>query len=111
MKMTEGAMINTHVVDYMNFAHGTYQFIENTQNYCIWFVTKDDNKLHKKTIEMLNAPQEMIHTTFYDREEWLPLKLEWEGNNCLLQLIQMLKVNQIDWPGKERQHILYEVYE
>lgn len=50
MKMTEGAMINTHVVDYVNFAHGTFQFIENTKDYCIWFVTKDDNKLHKKTI-------------------------------------------------------------
>jgi len=29
----------------------------------------------------------------------------------MLQLIQMLKVNQVDWPGKERQHILYEVYQ
>lgn len=50
MKMTEGAMINTHVVDYINFVHGTYQFIENTKNYCLWFVTKDDNNLHKKTV-------------------------------------------------------------
>ena len=50
MKMIEGAMINTHVVDYINFAHGTYQFIENTQDYCVWFVTKDENKFHKKTV-------------------------------------------------------------
>jgi len=26
-KMIEGAMINTHVTDYINFAHGSYQFI------------------------------------------------------------------------------------
>jgi len=25
--MIEGAMINTHVTDYINFAHGSYQFI------------------------------------------------------------------------------------
>jgi len=29
----------------------------------------------------------------------------------MLQLIQMLKVNQVDWPGKVRQHILYDVYQ
>lgn len=60
-------MINTHVVDYINFAHGTYQFIENTKDYCVWFVTKDENKLHKKTVEMLNLPNEMYFTTFYEK--------------------------------------------
>jgi len=50
LKMIEGAMINTHITDYINFSHGTYQFIENTLDYCVWFVTKEDNKLHKKTL-------------------------------------------------------------
>mgnify|MGYP001053497312 CR=1 FL=1 len=60
-------MINTHVVDYINFVHGTYQFIQNTQDYCVWFVTKDDNKLHKKTVELLSLPNEMSFTTFYEK--------------------------------------------
>lgn len=28
-KFIEGAMINTQVIDYVNFAHGTYQFLES----------------------------------------------------------------------------------
>lgn len=110
MKMIEGPMINTHITDYINFSHGTYQFIENTQDYCVWFVTRDNNKLHKKTVELLNSPRQRIHTTFYEQEEWLPIELELEANDCLLQLIQILKVNQMEWPGKSRQHILYDLY-
>ena len=60
---------------------------------------------------MVNKPQERVHTTFYEDEEWLAIGLEVEADNCLLQLVQMLKVDQIDWPGKERQHILYDVYQ
>lgn len=30
LKFIEGAMINSHMVDYANFAHGTYQFINNS---------------------------------------------------------------------------------
>ena len=55
-------MINTHVVYYINFTHGNHQFIKNTQNYCVWFVTKDDNKLHKETVEMLSLPNKMLFT-------------------------------------------------
>ncbi len=109
--MIEGPMVSTHVTDYINFSHGTYQFIENTQDYCVWFLTHDDNKLHKKTIELLNSPKQRIHTTFYSCAEWLPINLELEANDCLLQLIQILKVNQMNWPGKTRQHILYDLYQ
>ena len=49
LKMIEGTMINTHITDYINFAHGAYQFIESSKNYCVWFVTKKENKLHSKT--------------------------------------------------------------
>ena len=48
LKMIEGTMINTHITDYINFAHGAYQFIESSKNYCVWFVTKKENKLHSK---------------------------------------------------------------
>lgn len=34
-----------------------------------------------------------------------------ESDGLLLQLVQILKVNQVDWPGKARQHILYDVYQ
>lgn len=59
---------------------------------------------------MLNLPGGMYFTSFYDQSEWLPIQLESQSNNCLLQLIQILKVNQVEWPGKERQNILYDVY-
>lgn len=75
MKMIEGPMLSTHTTDYINFSHGTYQFIENTQDYCVWFVTREDNKLHKKTVELLNCGKERVHTTFYTDEKWLPIEL------------------------------------
>ena len=68
-------MINTHLTDYINFAHGTYQFIEHESNYCVWFITKKSNKLHEKTVEMLNSPEDMVYATFYDNEEYLPVQL------------------------------------
>lgn len=107
-------MINTHMVDYANFAHGTYQFINNYKdNYCIWFITQANKKLHTKTLEMLNCDPKKTYTTFYDGSNYdtLPLIVEAESNHVVFQLIQLMGINQTEWPGKERQKILYEVYD
>lgn len=96
-------MINTHMVDYANFAHGIYQFVRSTnENYCVWFITQDGKKLHAKTVEMLNCDQRKIYTTFYDIEDCdtLPLVLEMEANHIVSQLIQLVGINQLEWPGK-----------
>lgn len=72
-KFIEGAMINCHIIDYANFAHGTFQFVENfdnKNNYCVWFVTKESNKLHAKTVEMLGLPDGLVYTSVYGKEEY-----------------------------------------
>lgn len=57
-KFIEGAMINTQVIDYVNFAHGTYQYLESAkEKHCIWFITQNDSKLHEKTVEMVGADE------------------------------------------------------
>lgn len=58
---------------------------------------------------MINLSKERINVTNYEQSEWLPLSLELEGNHCMLQLIQLLKVNQCEWPGKARQHVVYDI--
>lgn len=46
-------MINSHKVDYISFAHGTFQFIENNKDFCVWFITKKQNPLHESAFKML----------------------------------------------------------
>ena len=71
-KMIEGAMINTQKVDYISFAHGTFQFIENKKDCCVWFISKKDNELHETAVKMLDLSKSNIHVTKYNGLE-LPL--------------------------------------
>ena len=110
MKFVEGAGItNVILISNHEFAHGTYQSICNqSARYPIIIIdnnlSKESSKNLKLTLEgsfplwditpKLESPLEII-------------EIELIINNYIIQLMDLCKFDQINWTGKEKQHLMY----
>lgn len=105
-KMIEGPMINTHKVSYVSFFHGVYQFTQKHDDYCVWFITKNQNVFHNQMMKLFDKNRSFV--TNYDNNMF-PLKLEIIANVIACKLIENLNIDQRNWTGKEKQKTIYDI--
>lgn len=96
MKFVEGLFWNTpNIVDSITFAHGVYQMGESNQLPVISLV---ENSNFDELLE--------------DRLHFAPInniiQIELWFTKLILLLIARSGINQLEWPGKYKQHLIYE---
>lgn len=109
-KLLEGAFVRTVIfVGDFDYAHGTYQFCES--------LVKDEIKPNILLINCVHDELKVLVTnnfnTFaidtYYKNELCILELEHLFNNIVLKLVINKNIDQIDWPGKKKQNVIYNI--
>ena len=119
-KFLEGIFINPLVCNYIEFIHGFYQNIEYNNNvlnekYNIILIncsnsnnSKDNDIYIENTKELLkDYPIWEIKTSILKNIEIVEIELK--INFLIIQLIERLNINQVNWHGKDKQHLLYDI--
>ncbi len=115
-KLTEGAFIRSvQFMEYMEFPHGAYQNMEYQRHHGIvtHFILLTGPQLEeailRRTRSLLGefSPIWEIHSEL--PEDLQILEYEMVFNHFALQLIERKNIDQVNWFGKDRQHLLYEV--
>ena len=120
-KWIEGLFRKPFIVeDVYSFCHGTYQylrscsypivFVVNLTNYKSMF-ENNDNIVYNKLYEMLNTGNPITYWKInikYDPQFIIPF-LEYIFSKLVVNIINSDNINQIDWPGKNTQHIIYNI--
>ena len=116
----EGIFINPLICNYMEFVHGFYQNIEynNKQmnkKYSIILINTSNSDKNSNTELYVNKSKELlkdypvweIKTSILKDLEIVEIELR--INFLVLQLIERLNINQVNWDGKDKQHIMYDL--
>jgi 3,4-dihydroxy 2-butanone 4-phosphate synthase/GTP cyclohydrolase II len=105
-KFIEGCFIkNVELVGHNEFAHGFYQHLE------YWRASnKLTNIIAVDTNDKINTVISMYHVLYFNT--CLPknleiIELEYTFNKLVINIINKLNINQIDWAGKNDQHTIY----
>ena len=119
-KFVEGIFINPLICNYMEFVHGFYQNIEynNKQmnkKYSIILINTSNSDKNSNTELYVNKSKELlkdypvweIKTSILKDLEIVEIELR--INFLVLQLIERLNINQVNWDGKDKQHIMYDL--
>lgn len=109
-KFMEGCFISVTVCTFLNFAHGYYQLIQADKAYC-YLVLKDetDRPLTVKSLVLLS--DHIGKVIDYKKCTESILEIEQKTNHIVLRLMQMMKVDQINWLGRDKQKYVYDVSE
>jgi len=117
-KFIEGIYINPIICSYLDLAHGVYQSIEANYKYknirsTIFYINYSENE--NKTIlnDLLNMFENHLlisYTSSCDLSFDMMSKmidLEIYFNRIIYQAIIKKNINQCNWPGKNKQNIIY----
>eukprot|EP00055_Hartaetosiga_balthica_P018188 m.129992 g.129992 ORF g.129992 m.129992 type:complete len:869 (+) comp9466_c0_seq1:147-2753(+) len=113
-KLEEGPFISmVRATELLEFAHGPYQNMEhqllNGVGTCVIFLGCDS---HPETLtqakKMLVGRFPIWEITSSLREDLQILEMEAVLNHLILRLIKKNLIDQVSWPGKDRDKILYE---
>jgi 3,4-dihydroxy 2-butanone 4-phosphate synthase/GTP cyclohydrolase II len=115
-KLTEGAFIRSvQFMEYLEFPHGAYQNMEYQRHHGVMthFILLTGAQLEKEVLRRarsLLGNESPVWEIYSELSEDLQI-LEYEMifNYFTLQLIERKKIDQVNWFGKDRQHLLYEV--
>ncbi len=115
-KLTEGAFIRSvQFMEYMEFPHGAYQNMEYQRHHGIvtHFILLTGPQLEAETLRrtrsLLGDVSPIWEVPSELPEELQILEYEMVFNYFVLQLIERKNIDQVNWFGKDRQHLLYEV--
>ncbi len=115
-KFLEGIFINPIVSNYINFIHGSYQYLEYldkelNKNSCIiiFKYNNNDNFYIDKIFKLLgNSYKIWILDSKFENNLKI-IEYETAINYLILQIMQRLDIDQKQWHGKDNQHILYNI--
>jgi hypothetical protein len=114
MKFVEGCGIDmVQLIEPVELAHGTYQCLEgqrlqDNKTVFIWFTGMDNEVLTEKMGALLEKYQVWTITSDLPYTQKV-LHYELIINEFILQLMDYLSTDQINWPGKKTQGILYNM--
>ena len=115
-KFMEGCFYpNPYITDFLSFGHGVFQCIENarsqkTEPYVvILLVDKKSQNLAEKT-KLMCGPSDFIYEHHLElEEELMVIETEIFFNRLIFSLIYLKNIDQANWKGKEKQHVIYEI--
>jgi 3,4-dihydroxy 2-butanone 4-phosphate synthase/GTP cyclohydrolase II len=111
-KFIEGCFIDVVVCDYVEFSHGFYQLLKNTNDtHSILLVNNNPNNINNNffngIVNMINGnPYHIMNIK--DRANSI-IEMEIKTNHIVLQLIQTMNINQKNWIGKDTQTKIYSI--
>jgi len=115
-KLTEGAFIRSvQFMEYLEFPHGAYQNMEYQRHYgtlthvILLTGPQLEPEILRRTHALLGDEYPIWEIPSTLSEGLQILEYEMVLNYFVLQLIERKNIDQVNWFGKERQHVLYEV--
>jgi len=114
MKFVEGCGIDVvQLLEPVELVHGTYQCLEGqrlqgNETIFIWFTGMDNEVLTEKVGTLLEKYQVWTITSDLPYTQKV-LHYELIINEFILQIMDYLSTDQINWPGKKTQGILYNM--
>ena len=115
-KLTEGAFIRSvQFMEYLEFPHGAYQNMEyqrhhGTMTHVILLTGPQlEEEVLRRTRSLLGDTTPIWEIRSQLPEDLQILEYEMIFNYFVLQLIERKNIDQVNWFGKDRQHLLYEV--
>jgi 3,4-dihydroxy 2-butanone 4-phosphate synthase/GTP cyclohydrolase II len=115
-KFMEGCFYpNPYITDYLSFGHGVFQCIENakyhkTEPYVvILLVDKNSKVLAEKTKQMVGSSEYIYEHHLKLDEELMVIEAEIFFNKLIFSLIYKKNIDQANWKGKDKQHVIYEI--
>jgi 3,4-dihydroxy 2-butanone 4-phosphate synthase / GTP cyclohydrolase II len=108
-RFIEGTFTNTTICSTFEFVHGFYQKMLNDGGMAL--IVKTENSTFQNRLDLLlqNEKRFTIDLSSIDNDLTRVLVLLSILNDAVYQLMQRLNVNQKNWPGKESQHIMYDL--
>jgi 3,4-dihydroxy 2-butanone 4-phosphate synthase/GTP cyclohydrolase II len=105
-KFIEGTFSNVIITDYIEFCHGYYQMLshqKNNENIYSIITIEDNNKFYKNTMELIkDYPKLDIYTNNI-------IMIERILNNIVIDLIDDMGIDQVNWIGKQEQKKCYDI--
>lgn len=115
-KFMEGCFYpNPYITDYLSFGHGVFQCIENAKfeksepYVVILLVDKKSKYLAEKTKLMCGSSDYIYEHELELEEELMIIETEIFFNRLIFSLIYLKNIDQVNWKGKEKQHVTYEI--
>ena len=115
-KFMEGCFYpNPYITDYLSFGHGVFQCIENakhqkTEPYVvILLVDKKSKSLAGKTKLMCGSSDFIYEHHLEIEDELMVIETEIFFNRLIFSLIYLKNIDQANWKGKDKQHVIYEI--
>ena len=110
-RFVEGAFIPTTVCKTSEFAHGFYQKMISTDS--VVLMVKNDNSEFQQGLEnlLVDRSKYIIDLTDISDDLVRILVLISILNDSIYQVMQRNSIDQRRWPGKETQHIMYDLME
>lgn len=108
-RFIEGAFLNVNTCKTSEFSHGYYQQSVSDPSNVILVVKSTNNELQERLETLLEGTNGFsVDLSRYDRIISV-LVLMIVLNNAIYQIMQRKSINQRDWPGKDKQQLMYEV--
>lgn len=114
-KLEEGAFLKSvRLVDYLELSHGVFQNVEyqfqkgHTHHFILFKNSHTDEELLSRTKLMLGNKYPCWEIESQLPEDLCILEYEMVLNHFILEWMESMHINQVEWAGKDRQNYIYD---